>query len=81
MADGPRKSKLDDRRISDAIDEVLGRANPNPTRDGCLSPDTLLALARRTLPIEDPGYVHLANCSECYRAFRALQDSDDPPGS
>ena len=81
MADGPRKSKLDDRRIADAIDEVLGRANPNPTRDGCLSPATLLALARRTLPIEDPGYVHLASCSECYRAFRALQGIDETTGS
>lgn len=81
MADGPRKSKLDDRRISDAIDEVLGRANPNPARDGCLSKATLLALARRALPIEDPGYVHLANCSECYRAFRAFQEGDDLAGS
>ena len=81
MANGPRKSKLGDRRTADAIDEVLGRANPNPTRDGCLSEATLLALARRALPIEDPGYVHLANCSECYRAFRAFQESDDPAGS
>ena len=80
MADGPRKSKLDDRQIADAIDEVLGRANPNPTRDGCPSRATLLALARRTLPIEDPGYVHLANCSECYRAFRALQGNDGSSG-
>ena len=81
MADGPRKSKLDDRRISDAIDEVLGRANPNPTRDGCLSRAMLLALASRSLPIEDPGYAHLANCSECYRVFRALQSEAEPPGS
>jgi hypothetical protein len=57
----------------DEIDELLGRANPNPIRVGCPPRATLRALARRARPIEDPGYEHLVKCSPCYREFRALQ--------
>jgi hypothetical protein len=55
------------------IDEVLGRANPNPERTGCLPRDILIALADRQRPIGDPAYEHLVKCSPCYREFRALQ--------
>jgi hypothetical protein len=57
----------------DEIDEILGRANPNPERIDCPSQDVLAALARRARPIEDPAYEHLAKCSPCYREFRSLQ--------
>ncbi len=57
----------------DDIDEILGRANPNPERIGCPPQDVLTALARRDRPIEDPAYEHLTKCSPCYREFRSLQ--------
>jgi len=57
----------------DDIDEVLGRANPNPERVGCPPGDVLIALARRARPIGDPAYEHLLKCSPCYREFRTLQ--------
>jgi hypothetical protein len=70
-------------RAADDIDEVLSRANPNPNGIGCPPRETLVALARRTLPIEDPAYGHLVQCSPCYREFRALQTGAglqaDPP--
>ena len=47
----------------DDIDELFARGNPNPTRLGCPSRDVLIALAKRDLPISDPGYKHLASCS------------------
>lgn len=60
-------------RSGDDIDEVLGRANPNPERIGCPPRETLSGLARRAQPIGDSGYEHLLKCSPCYREFRALQ--------
>jgi hypothetical protein len=61
----------------DEIDEVFGRAHPNPDRIGCPSHDVLLALARRERPMGDPGYGHLAECSPCYLEVRALNDAAD----
>jgi hypothetical protein len=58
---------------SDELDELFGAANPNPDRIGCPSADTLVALARRDRPMDDPAYAHLAECSPCYREFRLLQ--------
>jgi hypothetical protein len=57
----------------DEIDEVLGRANPNPKREGCPARDVLIALSRRERPIGDPSYEHLVRCSPCYREVRTLQ--------
>ena len=57
----------------DEIDELLGRANPNPSRVGCPGRDVLISLARRDRPIGDPAYEHLSRCSACYREVRALQ--------
>lgn len=59
--------------VEDEIDEVLGRANPNPKREGCPARDVLIALSRRERPIGDPSYEHLVRCSPCYREVRALQ--------
>ncbi len=69
---GPDHDDLPDR---DEIDEVLSRANPNPNRAGCPPRETLIALARRAQPINDPAYEHLVKCSPCYREFRALQEA------
>ena len=68
-------------RSEDEFDELFGHGNPNPRRIGCPSRDVLEALARRERPIEDPAYEHVANCSPCYREFRALHQEHSPlPG-
>lgn len=61
----------------DEIDEVFGRAHPNPDRIGCPSHDVLVALARRERPMGDPAYGHLAECSPCYLEVRALKEAAD----
>lgn len=65
--------------FGDDLDEVLGRANPNPDRIGCPPRDTLVELARRTRPMDDPAYQHLLKCSPCYVEVRALQAAGAPP--
>ena len=59
--------------FTDELDEMLSRANPNPERLGCPDRSILEALARRELPISDPGYRHLVECSPCYREFHQLR--------
>src|SRR5215510_4593645 len=68
--DGPPKL-----RWPEDIDDIFGRANPNPTREGCPPREELSALARRERPIDDPGYVHLTRCSPCYLEVRDLQQA------
>lgn len=59
--------------FGELLDEAFRVANPNPTRQGCPSHDVLAALSRRELPIEDPAYEHLLDCSPCYAEVRDLQ--------
>lgn len=59
----------------DEIDVLFGTANPNPDRVGCPPADMLAKLARRELSMDDPAYVHLTECSPCYREFRSLQQA------
>jgi hypothetical protein len=73
MANQPQPPDPTDSNGQNDIDEVLGRANPNPERTGCPQRDILIALADRQRPIGDPAYEHLVKCSPCYREFRALQ--------
>src|SRR5215475_2665305 len=61
----------------DEIDEVFGRAHPNPDRIGCPPHEVLVALARRERPIGDPAYGHLAECSPCYLEVRVLKEDAD----
>jgi hypothetical protein len=58
------------------MDLLLGRAHPNPAREGCPSREVLVSLSRREMPIGDPAYEHLSKCSPCYQEFRALQQAD-----
>ena len=76
MAERGKQRPGGDTPGGDELDEVLGRANPNPDRMGCPPRETLIALARRAQPIGDPAYEHLLKCSPCYREFRSLQRSD-----
>lgn len=62
--------------VDDEMDLLFARANPNPSRKGCLSTDVLKALSRKERSITDPGYEHLAQCSPCYREFRGFQQAD-----
>jgi hypothetical protein len=72
--------RFDPRHLADGdeIDVLFGTANPNPDRVGCPPAETLAALARRRLPMDDPAYVHLTECSPCYREFRSLQQQKTP---
>lgn len=74
MPKTPQSAKGDDDQFQRDIDEVFSRANPNPGRVGCPSRETLVRLAARQQPIDDPAYEHLAKCSPCFREFRALQE-------
>ena len=64
-----------DFQIENECDLLFGRAHPNPTRAGCPPASLLMRLARRELPIDDPSYDHLGQCSPCYCEVRALQQA------
>ena len=68
-----RLHSTDDDVFGDDLDDVLGRANPNPDRIGCPPRETLIELARRARPMDDPAYQHLLKCSPCYCDVRAMQ--------
>ena len=72
-----RRDELPRLKRPDEIDDVFGRANPNPDRIGCPPRDVLVALARRERPIGDPAYDHLSECSPCYLEVRALKEAGD----
>jgi len=74
MSSQRRDDEVPKLRWPDEIDEIFGRANPNPTRQGCPSRDDLIALARKQRDMSDPGYVHLTRCAPCYLEVRALQE-------
>jgi hypothetical protein len=63
-------------RAVDGIDELFGAASPNPARTGCPERKILIAAANRSLPMDHEVYDHLGECSECYREFRSVQQSD-----
>ncbi len=63
-------------QIENEMDLLLGRAHPNPAREGCPPREMLVSLSRREMPIGDPAYEHLSKCSPCYQEFRALQQAD-----
>ena len=63
-------------QIENEMDLLLGRAHPNPAREGCPPRDLLVSLSRRELPIGDPAYEHFSKCSPCYQELRALQQAD-----
>lgn len=74
MSSHRRDDEVPTLRWPDEIDEIFGRANPNPTRQGCPSRDELIALAQKQRQMSDPAYVHLTKCSPCYLEVRALQE-------
>lgn len=69
------RSRDDNDAVGDGVDEVLSHANPNPSRVGCPAKETLIALARKALPLDHPAYEHLTRCSPCYVEVRLLRKS------
>ncbi|MGH9162295.1 MAG: hypothetical protein ACRD2X_20200 [Vicinamibacteraceae bacterium] len=53
------------------VHEVFEWGHPNLERVGCPPREVLIALARGERLSKDAGYDHVANCSPCYREFRA----------
>lgn len=75
MTTSRRDDALPSLKARDEIDDLFGRANPNPDRIGCPPREALIALARRERPIGDPGYQHLVKCSPCYLEVRGFQEA------
>jgi len=76
MTNGGQRPDPSGFQIENEMDLLLGRAHPNPTREGCPPRDLLVSLSRRELPIGDPAYEHFSKCSPCYQELRALQQAD-----
>ena len=76
MTNGGQRPDPSGFQIENEMDLLLGRAQPNPTREGCPPRDLLVSLSRRELPIGDPAYEHFSKCSPCYQELRALQQAD-----
>src|SRR5688572_28335856 len=76
MTNGGQRPDPSGFRIENEMDLLFGRAHPNPAREGCPAADLLLLMSRRELPIADPAYNHLAQCSPCYQELRVLQQAE-----
>lgn len=75
MKSDPDPTDDDDVETDRLIDEMFGRANPNPSRHGCPTTAVLFELAHRQRDLYDPWWNHLTKCSPCYREFMALRES------
>jgi hypothetical protein len=51
---------------SELIRKFFATAFPNPDRVGCPDGRVLWAIAKNTLPADDPARLHLASCSPCF---------------
>jgi hypothetical protein len=64
-----------DRAFHDAMREMIKTSFPNPERKGCPPAPTLLALAKKTLPLSDPAIDHVGECSPCFNEVEQLRSS------
>jgi len=66
-----RFSRREEKRLLKLAAEVSRTDYPNPERAGCPSPDTLKALARRQIPLEETGDMidHIGTCSPCFTQY------------
>lgn len=69
--DGPRPDP--EFVFEDEFDHLFANTRPNPTRQGCPPREVLEAMSRAELPIEDDRYLHVIECSPCFRELRAMQ--------
>src|ERR687890_636204 len=56
------------------IRDAIRRNHPNPGRVGCVGSEKLSAMARGSLPTDDPAYNHVMECSPCYEELMALTE-------
>jgi len=59
------------------IENMLLHANPNPERTGCPSDEELNAMAMLRVGADDPRFIHVSECSECFAELRALQKANN----
>jgi len=62
-------------RLKKQLQDSILRDYPNPERKGCPEGEVLKELAARPLDEtieDDPHWLHVTHCSECYRQFLAL---------
>src|SRR4029453_15247640 len=76
MSNGGQRPDPSGFQIENEMDLLLGRAHPNPTREGCPPADLLLRLARRELPIGDPAYDQIGKSSPGYQELATIQQTD-----
>jgi hypothetical protein len=57
-------------------DHLFAQIHPNPERSGCPGLWFLFAMAKRQLPDGHPAYLHLEECSPCYREYRGIQQTE-----
>ena len=65
-------------RLKKQLQDSILRDYPNPERKGCPGGAVLRELAERPLEQaveEDPHWLHVTHCSECYREFLASNDA------
>src|SRR5437879_1561662 len=68
-----RLSKKEDRALHSALASVVLTAFPNLERKDCPGRETLLAIARKKLPMRDPAGHHVTRCSPCFSELRGIQ--------
>jgi len=66
-------SRKQDRALHNALASVVLTAFPNPERDNCPGHETLLAIARKKLPMHDARGEHVTRCSPCFSELRGIQ--------
>src|SRR4051812_38280039 len=76
---GFKPEKFED-EVMEFIAELFGSANPDPTREGCLSLEEINEIANHKRSLGDPGYRHMQKCSPCCRELRAIRQAIERRG-
>lgn len=63
--------------VNKSLENILLHGNPNPERIGCPDREELIGLAVRLRAVDDPLWLHVAECSSCYADVRELQRRHD----
>ena len=66
-----------DRAFTAAMKEVVKTQYPNPERRGCPPVETIVALAEKTLHLDDPAIGHVGECSPCFNELWEIKGASD----
>ena len=55
------------------LQDALLQAYPNPQRSGCPASDGLVAMARRTIPMQPSDREHIFHCSPCFQTYLEIR--------